>query len=298
MRMTKALPAALAGVFLLGACANLDLSNVRGMNVTGTAFHKELHKEYSRLAKEEFDEVDFVDAAFFNDRARRAALGQDFGPQEISERDEPADALPLLTASRERLMQEYAHGAALSKPIPAAKAQAAFDCWLEEQEENFQPDDIAACRDAFMAALREVRAVAPQPKMVEKPAPQMAEKKPAPKPMAEIKRDYLVFFNWNSATLSPEAKAIIKTAVDNAKKGKVSTIKATGHADRSGPAAYNLTLSKRRAMAVADELIRLGVDPAEIGIDYKGETDPLVPTPDGVREPQNRRVEIVLEKSF
>ena len=64
---------------------------------------------------------------------------------------------------------------------------------------------------------------------------------------------------------------------------------------RSGSDKYNLGLSKRRAEAVQQELERQGVGGGDIGIDWKGERDPLVPTPDGVREPQNRRVEIVFQ---
>ncbi len=67
-----------------------------------------------------------------------------------------------------------------------------------------------------------------------------------------------------------------------------------GHADRSGSDAYNLRLSQRRADAVAAELVRQGVNRNDIGIQAFGESRPLVPTADGVREPQNRRVEIVL----
>ena len=67
-----------------------------------------------------------------------------------------------------------------------------------------------------------------------------------------------------------------------------------GHADRSGSPAYNQRLSQRRADNVAAELVRQGVSRNEIVVSAYGETRPLVPTADGVREPQNRRVEIVL----
>ena len=67
-----------------------------------------------------------------------------------------------------------------------------------------------------------------------------------------------------------------------------------GHADRSGSAQYNQRLSQRRADVVAAELVRNGVNRSDIGVSAYGESRPLVPTADGVREPQNRRVEIVL----
>lgn len=105
---------------------------------------------------------------------------------------------------------------------------------------------------------------------------------------------YLVFFDWNKATLTPEARRVIGTAADNWKKTGNARIVATGYTDLSGTPAYNQKLSERRADAVAQELVRLGVPSAMIATVGKGESDPLVPTRDGVREAQNRRVEIVI----
>ena len=72
-------------------------------------------------------------------------------------------------------------------------------------------------------------------------------------------------------------------------------ITATGHTDTSGPEAYNMALSLRRANAVKDALVREGVPATAITVVGKGESQPLVQTADGVREPQNRRVEIVIQ---
>jgi outer membrane protein OmpA-like peptidoglycan-associated protein len=131
---------------------------------------------------------------------------------------------------------------------------------------------------------------APQPAA----APVAPPPPPAPPPAARVTpRNYLVFFDWDKADLTPEAKQTIAQAAADAKQGKVARIRATGHADRSGPEAYNMRLSMRRAVAVKGELVRLGLSDKDIALVAKGETEPLVPTPDGVREPQNRRVEIV-----
>jgi outer membrane protein OmpA-like peptidoglycan-associated protein len=70
-------------------------------------------------------------------------------------------------------------------------------------------------------------------------------------------------------------------------------IQVTGYADRSGSPGYNQRLSERRANAVAGALARLGVPRNEMIVSGRGENDNRVPTADGVREPQNRRVEIV-----
>jgi len=115
----------------------------------------------------------------------------------------------------------------------------------------------------------------------------------APAPTAA--RSYLVFFDWDSAALNERARQILAEAARNTTRVQVTRIEVAGHADRSGAPAYNLALSRRRAEAVAAELVRLGVAKQAIDIQAFGDTRPLVPTAAGVREPQNRRVEIVLQ---
>lgn len=132
---------------------------------------------------------------------------------------------------------------------------------------------------------------APMPVAEKKPEPAPA---PAPAPVAPaVARNYIVFFDWNKADITPEALAILRSAAENAKTGNISRIEATGHADRSGTTKYNLGLSQRRALAVQQQLAKLGIPTKEVATAYKGEAEPLVLTDDGVREPQNRRVEIV-----
>ncbi|WP_337997600.1 OmpA family protein [Oleispirillum naphthae] len=114
---------------------------------------------------------------------------------------------------------------------------------------------------------------------------------PAPAPVVQ---NFMVFFDFDKAVLTPEAQTILNKAAVAFKNGKKPRIDLTGHADRAGTEAYNMKLSKRRADAVRAALVRLGVPAAEIAVAAKGESAPLVATPDGVREPQNRRVEIVL----
>jgi outer membrane protein OmpA-like peptidoglycan-associated protein len=113
---------------------------------------------------------------------------------------------------------------------------------------------------------------------------------PAPAPA----RTYLVFFDWDRADLTPRARQIIADAAQASTRFATTRIEVGGHADRSGTPAYNQALSLRRAQNVAAELVRLNVPRSAIDIQAYGETRPLVATADGVREPQNRRVEIVL----
>ena len=107
-------------------------------------------------------------------------------------------------------------------------------------------------------------------------------------------RTFLVFFDWSKADLTDRARQIIGEAASNRGQG-VTRIEVNGFTDRSGPADYNMGLSVRRANAVAAELVRRGVPRNEIVTRGFGEENNLVPTADGVREPQNRRVEIILK---
>ena len=115
---------------------------------------------------------------------------------------------------------------------------------------------------------------------------------PPPPPAA---RNYLVFFDFNKSDLTADARAIVKTAAGESAREHTTKLTVTGHTDTVGSDAYNMRLSRRRAEAVQAELVRDGVPENEIAIFAKGKRDLLVPTADGVREPQNRRVQIVLD---
>ena len=130
-----------------------------------------------------------------------------------------------------------------------------------------------------------VRFGAPPPPVVAPPLP------PAPPPMA--RKVFLVFFDWDRDTITPEGMAIIQQAAAAFRSGAPVTIQVTGYADRSGSPGYNQRLSERRANNVASAMVRIGVPRQQMAVSGRGENDNRVPTADGVREPQNRRVEIV-----
>jgi OOP family OmpA-OmpF porin len=88
---------------------------------------------------------------------------------------------------------------------------------------------------------------------------------------------------------------VIDQAVEQARTCGVASVQIDGHADRSGAASYNVGLSERRARAVRDEMVRLGVPAGGISLQAFGETRPAVETPDGAREPLNRRAEVLID---
>jgi outer membrane protein OmpA-like peptidoglycan-associated protein len=140
---------------------------------------------------------------------------------------------------------------------------------------------------SFLVGVRYNFGVAPPPMPAAAPAP-------APAPAVQPARSYLVFFDWDKATLTDRARSIIKEAADNSTHVQYTRIEVNGYTDTSGTPRYNQGLSVRRAQAVAAELVRDGVPRNAITAQGFGETHLLVPTGPGVREPQNRRVEIII----
>ena len=117
---------------------------------------------------------------------------------------------------------------------------------------------------------------------------------PQPPEVKQTSRTYLVFFDWDRADLTNRARQIIAEAAQATQRVQTTRIEVNGYTDKSGTARYNAGLSVRRAQNVAAELVRNGVPRQAITVQGFGESNPLVPTADGVREPQNRRVQIIL----
>ena len=182
-------------------------------------------------------------------------------------------------------------GAAIPVGVPglALTAEYRFLATLEDTklesrgnggsiENQYNHSFLVGARYAFNAAPAPVAAPAP----IAAPAPAAA-------------RTYLVFFDWDRADLTARARQIIAEAAQASTHVQLTQIEVSGYADRTGTAQYNLALSRKRADNVASELVRLGVPKSVIAIQAFGDTHLLVPTAEGVREPQNRRVEIVLK---
>ncbi len=125
------------------------------------------------------------------------------------------------------------------------------------------------------------------------PAPMPA---PAPAPAATVPpgQFFIVFFDFDKSTITAAGRQVLDAAVAAFKQNKPVRIELTGFTDTVGTVQYNLGLSERRADAVRDYLAAHGVPASAMDVAWKGKSDLRVPTPDGVREPQNRRVEIVI----
>jgi OmpA-OmpF porin, OOP family len=169
-------------------------------------------------------------------------------------------------------------GARDAKPDIAAKAQAKFDCWVEEQDENHEDDKIAACKNDTLAALDELE-----------------KKEMAAAPSVASPMNYTVYFDFDKSVITPAGQEVINQVLSDAKMHNPSSISVTGHTDLVGPEDYNMALSLRRADAVRSALIAGGVSADKITVAGRGMSEPAVPTARGVKEARNRRAEIILE---
>lgn len=287
MIKSKVIVAAGALAFLSACSVTQDLQSLQGAERTGSAFNQALADEYQTFAEFEANEMlDWIDQAHFAHKGLMAARGQDVQPEELADWDLPESAMGDLTAARAELIRRLNDNGRTNHPMEAAHAQAKFDCWVEQQEENHQPEDIAACRTDFEAALAALVDVM-------EPAPAAAP--PPPPPARAGASNYLVFFDFDSSAITPEADRILTLVAARSQTyegGAAVTI--VGHTDTSGPVDYNRALGMRRAQAVIDRLEALGIEESSVSILSLGESEPLVPTEDGVREPQNRRATIQL----
>ncbi|OAN50649.1 hypothetical protein A6A04_17615 [Paramagnetospirillum marisnigri] len=266
---------------LAGACATpWEVSEVNEIMAApaptaGSAFTKALFAEYKAYATYEAkEEFEWDDAAIFARKGLRAATGEVVAPEEISAWNVPAARVKELSDARARLIGYYGNGARERVPAAAAKAQAKFDCWVEEENEG---DTTSDCRAAFLKLEPElqVKAVAPA----------------APK----IVKTFIVYFDFNKATLTKDAQKVLKDVAAATGEIKPTSIYVSGHTDAVGKSAYNDKLSANRANAVSAALGKLGVA-SKVDQKYFGKTKLAVPTKDNVKEAKNRRVEIYFEK--
>jgi outer membrane protein OmpA-like peptidoglycan-associated protein len=117
----------------------------------------------------------------------------------------------------------------------------------------------------------------------------------APPPQCTVAMPIVVYFEWNVDTPPADADAVINQTAQSMSACGWHSLSLAGHADRSGSDRYNQALSQRRANNVAAKLAAAGVGSDAISIKAYGESSPAVQTPDGVREPLNRRVEITAQ---
>lgn len=279
----RAVMMATATVSLAACGGNYDVMGARSLPNRGDEFHRALQTDYADLAASEKSEADWADTKEFLARARRAATGETFGPEAINHRDIPGHASKSISDARERLVAVLNDGVRSSMPVMAAMAQSGFDCWMQEQEEDRQPEDIAACRSTFNTALRALEAANPAPAAQTTPASPMLDQ-------------FQIYFDFDSASLNSAAQAVVTQISEVHDKYNPATMLVIGHTDSAGSREYNMILSQSRAETVYNALAEEGIDQSEMQVEAYGEERPRTSRPDGTREQDNRRVDVIFKK--
>lgn len=295
-----------AGVATLSACADFnkfdEVAALNNASASGSPFTQRLTAEYKALVNEELSFDDQADALHFSRKGLAAARGDAVMPEPIADWNllEQSGAIQELTNGRTRLVNVYDRGARELQPDLSAVAQARFDCWIESQEENFKQDRINGCKREFLEALQQLEGVLPPPAPPPAPAPAPAPQDPFAgiDPNEQMRAEnamYLVFFDFDKYDINTGAAAVLDSVAQEVRSRNLSGLHVVGHADRAGSNSYNMRLGTRRANAIKDALAARGVSADMITTESRGEENPLVDTPDGVREPSNRRGEITFK---
>ena len=267
---TTKLALGLCTIALLGACSNLK--QLEKANPQPGDFSSSLASEYLAYSDSEADQYDWVDSEHFARKGIKASKGGEVYPEELVKWKIPGEKIESLTNARQRLVNVLTPDIINAVPQKAARAQLLFDCWVEQQEENWQGEDIAACSVEFMNAIQELEGVKPH---------------------------FIVYFDFDKSGLTRQGRSVVRTMADYIKTlDKSYAIYVAGHTDLSGGDAYNQKLSQARVKAVKKALISHGVPADRISADAFGKARPAVPTNDGVPELKNRRVEVDIIQKF
>lgn len=248
------------------------------------SFEHHLREGYIALSDWEWRQQDYPDTHYYGDKARIIMPGNYSEPEFLETRNLPTDAMNEVAEARNYIMSAFARGARNGQPFLAARTQYMFDCWLEQQEENFQPVHIDYCKREFLKARAGLEAFYPTP--VAAPAT----------PEYIMPEPFLVFFDFNKSTLTQGAKEVLNDVIKEARYFEPTRIYVSGHTDTSGSGSYNEALSKRRSKAVAAYLAANGINHALLDTENFGELKLRVPTPDGTKAAENRYARIVFVK--
>ena len=253
------------------------IARAESMSAPAGAMESAAYEAYLGHAQYEYNDMqDFTDTIFHSEKAIAAASGGSVMPEQPSARRLTPEHAAEMGEVYQRLMAAVQGEPGQRLPATAGRAVADFDCWLEQQEENFQPDDIAACRDAVYAALAELEAP------VEEALPD------------RISLSADVLFDFDKAEIKPEFTAEIDAAAELLLANPDVTVRIDGHTDSIGTEEYNQGLSERRAEAVAAYLEAAGVSRDRMTVAGFGETQPVASNDTAEGRALNRRVEIDL----
>ena len=216
------------------------------MEPQGPPFNRGLRTGYLDYTDTMTEEYDYSDYWHFAFKAVDSAKGELVEPDLVESRELLAGDVEELSAARARLMAALEQTGRKKAPDPAARAQIAFDCWLEKAEENDPAEQIEVCKGEFETAIAEVE-----------------------RALTTEGEAYLVFFAWDQAELTPVALAVLDQVQADFLRGRPSPRdgrRATPTAPAPSPTTRRCP--RQRARNVARALLQRGVPGAEMGVEW------------------------------
>ena len=264
---------------LLSACATTgNLEELRQVTPRGTPYAIALTQKYLEFSEEEAGAHDWTDSSYFAEKGLMAGYGQPIIPEEIAAWDIADIYKPELVAAREKLTALIDETTQQNMPMQAAEAVYAYDRWIEELDEGWNQDSIAARQTAFYEALNALEFAALEAK-----------------DKASIENTaYLVYFGHNATAFDAASTQVVNQVLQDVSQNLPEEILIHGHTDSTGSEDYNFRLSEKRALRVLESLIKGGIPASILSYFAFGESDPAVDKGDSVAEPKNRRVEIFI----
>jgi OmpA-OmpF porin, OOP family len=254
----------------------------------GGNFIQETAHDYASLSALLRRQGDLADADYFARKGLKAERGA-LVPPEVNGNwaiplEQPFGFRTKMAEARTRLVADLDKGGRDRFPSLAARAQVSYDCWLERTEDDWTREADGACHKDFLATIAALERNLNGPKAA------------APAPVkAPEEHHYSVYFDFNRANLSAEARKVVDEVATAAKTDNTVHVRIVGKADLVGTDPYNMALSHRRADTVRATLIADGIAASRINESWVGFHEPPVPTAPGVREPRNRVVEVTLQ---
>lgn len=277
----RPLLAIICALFLLSACdSTQSLTELKHATPSSDPYDAALAAHYKIYADEKLAAYQWWTSKYFADKGLLAAYGTGVPPEETAHWDLDANSAAELNDARAQLL-DVLPGAVDSQPTTAASTVVAFDRWLVLAHNGWNTPKIDEARDSFFTLLGKLQTDASETQHVA--------------PTAVETTSTILYFPFDSATLSGSASMALEQLVQYVKDAGNVGITINGHADRVGTDEYNMTLSEERSKFVREALLRAGVPENLVHYFAFGESDPEVPTEDNVAEPLNRRVEIFIE---
>lgn len=284
--MNKWTTLALTLLFLAGCANGGSLRELRDTVPSGSAYDATLSRAYLAYSEERAKACDWQHSQLFAEKGLNAAYGKSTPPEDPTAWNIAEVFLPELVKARETLMERLTPEIKAGKAEQAVHAQLIYEQWLVTQKYGWDVAKVERLKQEFYASVEALKPA--EVPTAEAPAPA------APVAAAAANTSYIIFFGLNSAKLDQDAERIVLTVVEDLKNTQDYEVILNGHTDTSGKAMHNLALSQKRADTVKGSLVKKGLAAKAITTFAFGESDPKVPTADGIKEAKNRRVEIFL----